>query len=334
MSWPHERRLLERSTKIAHITWDANASAEAIPANFLWISAHKVLCFRGFWAPGHLRVATYDFTTRKEKPLPSLTRLFNRSFNRHTEQSVSPDGKWLLWRGEQGEIRAATLDGTRHVSWAVPAADDIYPVCWMQDSRHLVEFTGNSRSGRLTKAVLHRVDAPEESRTLLIPASSLLSVGADPGPVVSEDHVVAVATNENDGDGYTITVLQTRLTEGKNEPQRYRFPVSGNADLYDKVLNDRIITSHGDYLAWEAVEEHRNPVRTLVHRLLPFVRAEVERYSVLYVSRINGQEQHQIGCIKVEPTSASEEPLYLQWLPDGRQLSFVYDDVLYTIPAD
>jgi hypothetical protein len=337
---PRERRLLERSTKLADVTHDAEATGAEIPSNFLWISEHEVLYFRGFWAPGHLRVATYDFTTRREKPLTSLTRLFNRSFLRHTEQTVSPDGKWLLWRGEQGEIRAATLenldaldqddlDGTRHVNWAVPEADEIYPVCWMRDSRHLVEFTADYKSGRLTKAVIRRVDAPEESRTILIPASSLLKVDTDIGPVISENHVVAIATNEIDRDEHTITVLQTSLSAGQTRPQRYWIRVSGRSDLYDRVL-----APHGDCIAWEAVEEQKDPVRTLLHRLLPFVRAEAERYSVLYVSRISGSEEHQLGYVKMEPTPDTEGPVDLKWLPDGKHLSFLYNDALWVTPIE
>src|SRR5690242_1934328 len=81
----------------------------------LWLSDHELLCFRQVRSsPTGNRWAIYrhDVKTRRGTDLPGLTQRFNLYPGNPPETAtVSPDGKWLLWRAGR-TTRATTLDGT------------------------------------------------------------------------------------------------------------------------------------------------------------------------------------------------------------------------------
>jgi hypothetical protein len=53
----------------------------------------------------------------------------------------------------------------------------------------------------------------------------------------------------------------------------------------------------------------------------------------LWISRSDGKDLKQLGSINLVNNS-DVLPDTIEWLPDGRHLSFVYKDALYTIPVD
>src|SRR5205085_698571 len=99
---------------------------------------------------------------------------------------------------------------------------------------------------------------------------------------------------------------------------------------------------------WKLFQRRASPWRAWLHRLLPAFPLQERSVVSLWVSRADGREMREIGALDgtgIEVPSASDDgegvvyfpilqALTLQWLPDGRGLSFVHHDMLYTVPVE
>jgi hypothetical protein len=104
---------------------------------------------------------------------------------------------------------------------------------------------------------------------------------------------------------------------------RYKITLPNGARADEIALSPR-----GDQLAWKLYFLHERPDANGKGG-----RAADE----LWISRADGSRMHPLASQDVRPRDyeVSEDSLVqLQWRPDGRQLSFVYEGVLYTIPAN
>ena len=101
------------------------------------------------------------------------------------------------------------------------------------------------------------------------------------------------------------------------------------------VLVDLAFSPHGDRIAWVLMQTHPSPASALLHRILPMVKLVPKTVTGLWVSQIDGSNLHEIGHLD-NPSGPNKIPPidYVRWLPDGKKLSFVYRDALYTVPAD
>ena len=71
---------------------------------------------------------------------------------------------------------------------------------------------------------------------------------------------------------------------------------------------------------------HASWIDRLRHRLDPSTPLHTEREDEIWVSGLDGSQMTEIG--------SDSRPLFqLQWLPGGKQLSFLYREGLYTVPA-
>jgi hypothetical protein len=74
-----------------------------------------------------------------------------------------------------------------------------------------------------------------------------------------------------------------------------------------------------------------------MQRIFAFVKFKAFVATELWVSQLDGSQMHKIGHVAelLEDDDATDFLLSdLQWLPDGKRLSFEYNDGLWTVPAD
>src|SRR5207248_1115695 len=106
--------------------------------------------------------------------------------------------------------------------------------------------------------------------------------------------------------------------------------------VLDQEILDLEVSPDGERLAWVMWRRNRDPLQSFVQRFLPrsFVSSP-SRWEV-WVSSVDGSHLRQIGHEYLPaPESIETIPiLTIQWLPDGKHLSFIYKDVLYMLPAD
>jgi hypothetical protein len=105
---------------------------------------------------------------------------------------------------------------------------------------------------------------------------------------------------------------------------------------HDATMTREIeLSPRGDriaYLIW-----HTEPdMLPILHYILPRKDQLRTSKSSLWVSRRDGSELHEIGACPMHEQDGRGEryPKLLHWLPDGKHVSFVYHDSLYTVPID
>ena len=70
------------------------------------------------------------------------------------------------------------------------------------------------------------------------------------------------------------------------------------------------------------------------------MKASLSYTSLVWVSRIDGSRMHEIGCTPLKMleelgiVDMNDVPEFIEWQPDGKRLSFLLKNTLYTVPAD
>jgi hypothetical protein len=88
----------------------------------------------------------------------------------------------------------------------------------------------------------------------------------------------------------------------------------------------------------------KNSVSILFHRLFPNFTTRPVVMEEIWTSRIDGSQMHELGhvplpAVVTDPRqSDSDDPKHelekLQWLPDGKNISFIYHGTLYVVSAE
>ena len=163
---PRERRLIDRSTRIVSTngwglgrgTTDLSLLRTArrfgVGGSYSWVDTKTILFFRHLPQPfikmmtnpnfsfypqtlsepvgGHPTL--YNLTTKQERVVEGLARVFQKSHGEATIAEVSPDGQWLLWENNNSGYQIATLQGQRYFQW-----NEIGIACWTADSHHVID---------------------------------------------------------------------------------------------------------------------------------------------------------------------------------------------------
>lgn len=67
-----------------------------------------------------------------------------------------------------------------------------------------------------------------------------------------------------------------------------------------------------------------------------YLAFEKQHTVALWLSRIDGSRMHVLQSIKLgadDPPDIAVQPYSVQWTPDGKSVSYVFDYRLYTVPA-
>jgi hypothetical protein len=83
------------------------------------------------------------------------------------------------------------------------------------------------------------------------------------------------------------------------------------------AIDDMVVSPRCDHVAWKLFARERP-------------------WAGLWVSRLDGSDMHEVGGVPItRPLTLTDRLFYdIQWRPDGKYLSFVYEDSLYVIPAE
>jgi len=273
-----------------------------------------------------------ELASGRETPLPALTALYNQA-DGGSILRISPDGQWVLWwtgKIHDVGIHGARLDGSAH--FQVPKAkaewDNLY-LFWLADSRRFVELAMPVKN-KFTRALVRSVEKPQVAETLPItdasPFQSVCAIAGRDIALASGDRLIALPCALN---GYgpiesNPTIGMTAILNPKiGADQTLPFDLPGKANTFCGVA----LSARSDRIGWIVAE-------------LP---QEGETRVALCVSRLDGSHWAEIGFEQTaKPDTGfgdhlekfmSESPGTMQWLPDGKSLSFFYKGDLYTVPA-
>src|SRR5262249_55625630 len=111
------------------------------------------------------------------------------------------------------------------------------------------------------------------------------------------------------------------------------------------------ISPQGDRVAWAFETDSVPSWSSWLHKIFPSYRVTSHHVCELWVSRLDGNDMHEVGHLELNPQTSipqssmavarqlltyalQDHPDQIRWLPDGKRLSFLYKDALYTVPAD
>jgi hypothetical protein len=197
-------------------------------------------------------------------------------------------------------------------------------VAWLPDSRRWLALSP-SRSRQPLR--LYSVDAPDSAAvTLPMPTAMTNLVGVTP-----DLRVVQTDARPPDATATNIAVITFGIYPNRAPVHSSSFPLPVTAQIKDLEL-----APAGDRLAWLLVDARRSPLVTMLVRLLPTLggRFPPTQGISVWVSRLDGTEMHEIGFEQTHATGKDTNVATdLRWMPDGKHLSFLMNDALYSVPA-
>lgn len=350
IAWPRERLL----TETAHSVMKMNPEKQTL----CWLSVHRLLVVtterfaepirgprgsivKANWQGSADLVDTAAHTTSR---LDALTGLLQRTavfpVQGPSGFRASPDGLSVLWDTyyvEHGRpwSHAARLDGMHYRKLNLCSADGslfldsryliqimleepIMIVCDLQDPAHDRKYVKRDEA----RAALARY-------TVQKPVSSVVS-----------------ASDKNGGEGFAnIDMYRTedRIDIHVKWPgfERYMHKPIGThtVKLPEGATLEYVRSaesSDGQFVCCHLQSTRTPPFSTWLHRLIPTFNPRPIYTESVWISRTAGHGMQELGHV---PTHLDENgtPQDLlrdvRWLPDGRQISFVYEGTLYVMPA-
>lgn len=317
-----ERLLLSQATRVAQ---------EKDWSEYRWISPQEVLIIRNPPVDFGWDLSRYDLRTHSETELTALNRRLPDSLVMHGQWELSPDGRWCLWTDENSGICSARLDGSGYRKW--PGDWHTEEIHWMGDSRHWLTLQGAWPEETFHQFLVRNVEAPTEK--IVIPLSDMNPfvrvLGDNAIYVLAQDHLFVETGSPNITNCFTLTEFSMRPTV---TPLR-RFSIHPPSGWH---MNEYQFSPRGDRIAWlftyDQTQFHPSPLMTFLHRFLPFVHNDAPDDISLWVSALDGSGMHEIGRAPAKHSPTGQlEPDLLEWLPDGKRLSFRYNGSLWTVPA-
>jgi hypothetical protein len=294
--------MLDGATRVAPVSgwWDED---DAASGGYYWVTNDRLLTTTGRWKDAD--PFCYDVSARRRIPQPRLKQLLHKS-TEVTDLSLSPDRKWVVWCSEFDEnIQAATLDGSRHITWNLP---------WCSGGVYWLDGRGDwicrkfDQSGGPPVAAWGSIYHPGTIHIAPERAARDLDDGRLPTEIVP-------------GESPSLRQVSIYELDGKS---------SGVMGIPCSVIDasgNRIAT-----LRMGIARPWWTPLSQPLHIPRPPARRGVE-LCVTNSSRMAGTgtrvvAQMELGSGNVDEFSEAC-PHNLCWLPDGKRVSFVYRGWLY-----
>jgi hypothetical protein len=323
----HIPTLLERATRVASIS-DWNLTQ----ANYWWLSSHEVLFLRGSEKQGWTFFRR-DLRTEKEETLNDLTSLVRRAYASATSLSLSPDRRTLLLYFLDPSVRGVTLDGrSRFIDSYQTRNHQLFGIeFYMGGSSDWVEAVlptpvGN---GPLSALILHDASRPGAPKTITFnPPLEIKQRAA----LTSQNHFIIVRVIPFSTPTTALSITDVDLSATAPTPRTH------SLQLPSPIMSAFSFqcAPGGDRLAWQSSVEQVASGSAIWRWFLRFnTRSPARPRHELWVSGMHGEGMHAIVTMpNSTSTLAPSWQLKLQWLPDGKTLSFIHDGSLWTVPAD
>jgi len=224
---------------------------------------------------------------------------------------LSPNGEWFVWLSDRFSDRpmwiAASLDGTMEREWE--EEHDIPSSClWLRDSKRLVQLVRQYKRQRykFVEAIVRPIVGRSSKKTIPTEVADgrLLGLTGRTSILLDQSRSKRV--------GSKLTLCDFSLTPGELA-RRYSIKIPGFLHLHELALSQ-----HGDRLVL----------------ILSTVQQSYPKDYFFCVSGLDGERIKAVGRMEGRFRSNRRKylsPTSLQWLPDGDEISFVFNDELYRL---
>lgn len=322
LSVRNNRSLLARSVPVAdtHAWWPERI--EECP--YAWLSNKILFSHSGWWRLEN--PFTYDIHTQVKTPLAALERRLEKDADMGTNSwALSADRQRILWTMElYDDIRTARLNGSDYQS--VQVADcghgnQIAGVDWLPDGQHWLAETFDHESGKVLGHCLGDVHTPGKV-TWLSPEQ--------PDPLITESRICKHTDTHAD---ITLPDAASMLHGTTQHSLKYLAvqPPQGTSivELEPDPGNHRLL--------WLLSGERAALFGGRLDRFLPGYARGSHHYMALFISNIDGTGMQEIGRIYLASDLDDQVDAQLSgiaWLPNGKKVSYLYQNTLYTVVVD
>jgi hypothetical protein len=330
LALPRQQSLIDRSTRIAGFSRRGRSYA--------WQSDRAIIGFQWDAAGDELPVSV---DTRTGVMMPVIKAANPKFADIISGCLVSPDGKRLLWYGYSTNIkepwRILNLASgelftpmQKLPKFAMYGGDDF--AAWLPDSRHWAALVPDGSGADIfISSAETRTGAPGITIRVPLPNSPLSNASFANwysyrlAGIAPNGH--AIMTRWRPGKDCALDICDFALTPGATAKTTTLTWPAGvttweEVSLSPKADRFALIEHTGGY--------GKRP--RWLERLFP------PRFTMkLIVRKLDGMDRREIGSIVTDeaPSPMNDDaPSSLRWTPDGKKLSYIYKDYLYTVPAD
>lgn len=313
-----------------------NVFSYNIPSNepYLWLTDHEVFHFKGDKRHG-FRPVSFNTRTQTEQPEPGLTAV-----QKGYVISASPDGQWVLWNTTKNKTFVPGMAATRRADgktirriFQIDHSEGI----WLPDSRRWVGIvsvpTGKISHGShvsKNRIAVFSVDRPG-MQTFSMPANrnAIWILGVD-----MQGHVIQCNSCWGGLPGKPFALVESALDPLHPTMRQFQVP---QPQMPLGATNLTTLSPQGDRLLWSNVSEippvkHAGIIGWLYSQMH---HSAADLYGTkaldIWVSRLDGSVPIHIGTWPTQDLT-SVAPV-VQWNPDGKHVSMIIDQILYSVPV-
>lgn len=285
---------------------------------YAWLSEHEILHL-GISIPYSFYIR--DVTTGRDSALHRLSQFFRATGGDVEVVQLPSDRRWLLWRDGDNNVLGSTLDGSRRFRWNHGRMPTGF-IAWLGDSRRWIELIPKGRSRTVMR--IHRLDSPEDVRTVALPPAPLKLDYAFSFSLTADDRLLEDITSGGDWGHGIARIVEVPLTQTEAACTHIvRIP-------HGTPGTPAIFSSNGTRMAWHLYPD--GPTPSWVKSILPFLKNPKRVRAELWVSSIDGSRMREIGHVDIGRDDFYE-PGYVRWMPGNRRLSFVWHGALWSVDA-
>jgi len=314
-----------------------NVATQVVPkerfsgSEFAWLSEDAYATF----GKDNRTLSRYDLIRGDRTQL--IAPLGSRAWGSHLR--ASPDGKWLDWIKFSVGPRYGDVMHVQHAFTHVSDGRTFpwktsFQGTWESDSRHVLSVEPGSTANGGARLVIFDPFANRIRQTLPLAGdvSSTLEncIEVEPGYLLEISQVSpsnpASLTKER------IGIREYRVDETLRLTREWSIaPPHGTA--VGNIMRVKL-SPHGEQIAWLVDSVQIDPGRAALQRLLPFLKAPPQVQQQLWISCLDGKGMRLVGQTLLKTRSGNEVRITdLRWLPNGKRLSFSYEDALWTVPT-
>jgi len=317
------RDLLQRSDKVTTITGWAEYQPSSSPLEFdhLWLSNDTILFARGGRAT---EPYVYHFFRRNvvdntEEEMHQLSASLHDVSAFHGIYP-SPDAAWFV--APRARIEDADLVSV-HSKRSYVLHPTIGRCFWLKDGHQFAFLDGNDK---FSEAIIRDIDSPLKTRRVRlkteIPFTPYWQI-RDCG-----DHFSVLTLSEYPYEAKQMDVYETGFGIEPFREQKHRIPIPVEAELRECRLSPQ-----GDRVAFLLYVEQQTLLETILRRFLPTFTQPKQQRIELWISGLKG-DAHCLGVMRLPDTPDISRPYSMKWLPDGKRISYIYDNAIWIITAD
>jgi hypothetical protein len=295
--------------------WDAEEQPR-----YVWRTDHEVL----YWRRGLTDALLYEHNIRTQRDR-RIWHCIAHADAPSAFPAVSPDGRWLFWVDRVDEEGDYLLSMPRRHKIPLPKSvtshafgfDQTY---WMPDSRHWLMLDWVTDQDKFhpsdaKRLLIGEVHSPRRVRTLaLAKRSPLRRYGQsiwDSLCLLSQRRLLVSGLREDIQD--TLPIYELSLDRNAMPVREFRVHLPRHTCLADYAFSPR----DGEIALLLSASESGRGARWQ-----------------LWQSDYDGSRLHGVANLPGSSRDDFGERGDLQWLPDGKHISFLYKDVLYRVTAN